>query len=160
MRHSSADSHRTGRNLVRIWWRYSTKRKCQLITFDFLLRQAMQAVLTQRLFDVGPLSGSTLFAFPVDFCRGPLAEGSGLSDWAFAAVFPSMFGKSNQERSKGLSSQSRPCLCRVVIYCVRRWREPRSCLSRNRQDDGCINRYAFKVLTEPEMVGETSEHAC
>jgi hypothetical protein len=35
-----------------------------------------------------------------------------------------------------------------------------SCVSRNRQDDGRINRYALKVLSEPEMVGEASVHAC
>ena len=36
-----------------------------MITFDFLLRQAIQAVLTQRLLDDGPLSALAPFPLPV-----------------------------------------------------------------------------------------------
>lgn len=40
-------------------------RKFFIFTFDFLLRQAIQAVLTQRLLDDGPLSALAPFPLPV-----------------------------------------------------------------------------------------------
>lgn len=72
----------------------------------------MQAVLTQRRLEVGPLSAFIVGVLVVDFAREPLEIGSWATSWIFSAELASIV-KSTQQGYRKAWTTKEACLSGV-----------------------------------------------